>query len=110
VCSSRLASQGLAIEDLEFNWRHNYQRGAVGNLLSTGKFVLEERKYAAAGKNFFDTLLNIKVSNGMNSSLQAPMFELSIRALLPTQNRAITNQYLSYFESLNSNAMLKKIQ
>jgi len=58
-------------------------------------------------ENFFDAPQNIKVNNSMNSSLQAPMFELLIQTLLPKQNKAITNQYLSYFEPLNSNTMQK---
>jgi hypothetical protein len=105
VVSPCLAAQNSATEDMEFNWLNSYQQGAVEDLLNTGRSLLEESEYASAGKIFLEALQNIKVNNGMDSSLQAPVLELLIQALLPHKNWAITNQYLSYFQWLNSKAM-----
>lgn len=100
--TSHSVAQDPAPSDLEFDWLNNYQQDPLEELLRTGKAKLEKRDYIAAEKSFFEALQIVKVNSGVASSQQAPVLELLIRAQLPQRNWSLINQYLSYFEWLNS--------
>ena len=83
-------------------WANNYQQTLAEEMLADGRILLEQRSFADAERVFFDALQVVKINNGVTSTLQLPVLKLLIESLLPQGKWEAIQQYLSYFDWLNT--------
>ncbi len=83
-------------------WANNDQQNLTEKMLIDGRGLLEQGLYSEAESLLFEALQLVKINSGVASTRQIPVLALLIESLLPQQDWKTIQQYLAYFDWLNS--------